>query len=66
MSNYPNENDGYRYILNAIDTFSKYTWSKSLKNKNWIEISEAFEEIIEDGVKIGHRSPNLLHTDKKL
>lgn len=66
MSNYSNENDGYKYVLNVIDTFSKYAWAKPLKKKNGIEVSKAFEEVIKDAIKIGHNSPNLLHTDKGL
>ena len=33
MSNYSNENYGYKYILNVIDTFSKFAWAKPLKIK---------------------------------
>ena len=66
MSIYEKENDGFKYMLNVIDTFSKYVWSKPLKKKNGIEVSKAFEEIIKDSIKIGHKPPNLLHTDKGL
>lgn len=33
MSNYSNKNDGYKYMLNSVDTFSKYAWSIQLKRK---------------------------------
>ena len=66
MRNYEKENDGYCYMLNVIDTFSKYVWSKPLKKKDGKCVSKAFEEIIKDALKIGHKSPNLLHTDKGL
>lgn len=66
MRNYERENDGYSYMLNVIDTFSKYVWSKPLKKKDGKNVSAAFEEIIKDAVKIGHKAPNLLHTDKGL
>ena len=33
MSIYEKENDGFKYMLNVIDTFSKYVWSKPLKKK---------------------------------
>src|SRR5436190_1965337 len=60
------EVDGYKYMLNVIDTFSKYVWSKPLKKKDGKNVSKAFEEIIFDAKKIGHKPPNLLHTDKGL
>lgn len=66
MSNYEKENDGYKYMLNVIDTFSKYVWSKPLKKKDGKNVSKSFEEIIKDALKIDHKSPNLLHTDKGL
>lgn len=66
MKNYEKENDGYKYMLNVIDTFSKYVWSKPLKKKDAKCVSIAFEQIIKDAIKIGHKSPNLLHTDKGL
>ena len=66
MRNYEKENNGYKYMLNVIDTFSKYVWSKPLKKKDGKNVAKAFEEIIKDAIKIGHKSPNLLHTDKGL
>lgn len=66
MRNYEKENNGYNYMLNVIDAFSKYVWSKPLKKKDGKNVSKSFEEIIKDAIKIGHKSPNLLHTDKGL
>lgn len=66
MKNYEKENEGYKYMLNVIDTFSKYVWSKPLKKKDGKNVSKAFEEIIKNAIQIGHKSPNLLHTDKGL
>ena len=42
------ENDGYRYLLMCIDTFSKYAWVRPLRNKTSSEVSKAFKSIIED------------------
>lgn len=66
MTNYSYQNDNYKYMLNVIDTFSKYAWSRPLKKKNLVDVTKAFEEIINDAIKIGHKSPNLLHTDEGL
>lgn len=53
-------------MLNVIDTFLKYVWSRQLKNGNGINASNAFEGLIKDLIKVGCKSPNLLHTDKRL
>lgn len=51
-------NDGYKYILNVIDTFSKYVWAVPLKTKTGIEVANAFQKIFEE------RFPKKLHVDK--
>ena len=51
MQPYSKENDGVRYLLNVIDVFSKYAWSKPLKNKTGNEVTEAFGEILKEGRK---------------
>jgi hypothetical protein len=60
MSKYSKENKGFKYILNVIDTFSKFVWCAPLKKKTAREVSEAFEDIL----KKSGRKPNLLHTDR--
>lgn len=40
------ENDGYKYILTAIDTFSKKAYAEPIKAKSAIEIVKAFEKIM--------------------
>lgn len=52
-------NSGYRYILNVIDTFSKFVWSLPLKNKSGKEVCEAFSKIFSLG-----RKPKKLQVDK--
>lgn len=66
MSQFSSENGGYKYMLNVIDTFSKYAWSEPLKTKSGIEVAKAFSTILKKAKTVNHKSPNLLHTDKGL
>lgn len=52
-------NNGYKYMLNVIDTFTKFAYIEPLKKKDGISVSQAFEKII----KKSSKSPKLLHTD---
>lgn len=53
-------NDGYKYVLLAIDIFSRYVWTVPLKTKQAAEVVKAFQTILEkDG-----RKPRYLRTDK--
>jgi hypothetical protein len=40
-----NADNGYRYILNIVDCFSKYAWSVPLKSKRTEELVEAFRTL---------------------
>ena len=42
-------NKGIKYLLCAIDLFSKYAWSFSLKDKRGITVVNAFQKIISKG-----------------
>ena len=53
-------NDGYKYILLVIDTFSKYVWLRPLKIKTGEAVAEAFIDIFETTGRI----PAKLMTDK--
>jgi hypothetical protein len=53
-------NKGYKYILNIIDTFSKYAWAVPLKNKTSEHVANAFKNIL----VTENRSPSNLQTDK--
>lgn len=64
MNRYASENDGYKYMLNIIDTFSKYAWSEPLKTKSGQEVTDAFKSIIKRAKSTDHKPPDLLHTDK--
>ena len=45
-------NKGIKYLLSAIDLFSKYTWVVPFKDKRGISIINAFEKIISEGRKL--------------
>lgn len=60
MLKFGRQNHGYNYILNVIDTFSKYCFLEPLKTKTGSEVAKAFEKII---IKSG-RQPRLLHCDR--
>src|SRR5438477_10651764 len=56
-------NDGYKWILVAIDTFSKYAWAVFVKNKSAHDMLEAFKKLLS---KASPRKPIKLQTDKGL
>ena len=56
----PENNRGYRYVLVIIDNFSKYGWTKPLKNKNAQTIKDSFENILISS----KRQPNLIESDR--
>jgi hypothetical protein len=57
MQKYAKEHDNYKYILTVIDVFSKYAWTKPLKDKSAEFVAAAFEEILKNG------APDNLMTD---
>ena len=59
VSNLAKHNDGVRYLLVAIDVFSRYLWVEPLKNKFHQTIIDALRKIFKTG-----RIPNELRTDK--
>lgn len=48
MQPYANINKGYRYILVVIDCYSKYVWTRPLKNKTATEVTNAMRDIIKE------------------
>ena len=48
-------NDGYRYILCAVDVFSRYAWCRPIKTRNLkaSDVWQAFTDIMKQGVKPG-------------
>lgn len=66
MNQYSSENNGFKYMINVIDTFSKYAFSEPLKTKSGIEVAKSFITIIKKAESVNHKPPKLLHTDKGL
>ena len=52
-------NKGMKYLLCAIDLFSKYAWIVPVKDKRGISIVDGFKKIIAEG-----RKPNKIWTDQ--
>ena len=53
-------NKGYRFLLCAIDIYSKYAWVIPLKDKKGISIVNGFQKIINDS----KRRPYKIWVDK--
>ena len=52
-------NNGYYYILNIIDTFTRYVWSFPLQNKDGKSVSDCFNSLSKQGL-----TPNKLWVDR--
>ena len=52
-------NKGIKYLLCAIDLFSKYAWVVPIKDKKGVSIVNAFKKIISKG-----RKPNKIWVDQ--
>ena len=63
---YSEENDGHVYLLNVIDTFSKFALALPIKMKDGMTVSKSFQKIIISAESQNHKPPNLFHTDKGL
>lgn len=48
MQPYAETNNGYRYILIVIDCYSKYVWTRPLKNKTGSVVTNAMDGIIRE------------------
>ena len=53
-------NKGIRFLLRAIDIFSKYAWVVPLKDQKCISIVKAFQSIL----KQSNKKPNNIWVDK--
>ena len=53
-------NKGIRFLLCAIDIFSKYAWVVPLEDKKGVSIATAFQSIL----KQSNRKPNKIWVDK--
>ena len=52
-------NDGFRYVLVAIDVFSRHAWATPIKSKGGRDVTEAFQSITQQ-----EREPYCIQTDK--
>ena len=60
-------NKGIKYLLCAIDLFSKYAWVVPIKDKKRVSIANAFKKIISGGREAeskGRRKPNKIWVDQ--
>ncbi|KAJ8913491.1 hypothetical protein NQ315_002642 [Exocentrus adspersus] len=48
MQPYAKSNRGHRYILVVIDCYSKYVWTRAVKNKTASEVAKAMRGILND------------------
>ncbi|KAK7604357.1 hypothetical protein V9T40_005543 [Parthenolecanium corni] len=60
LDKYKKENNGQKYLLVVIDTFSKYLFAEPLKDKSGVIVATAFKNIL----KKSKRTPKLLHVDR--
>jgi hypothetical protein len=60
IPSFTDENDGYRYILNVVDVFSRYAFAVPLQTENADDVTEAFQKIFKDGGK----TPHMLWVDR--
>lgn len=59
MKDLDSDNDGYKYVLVAIDVFSRFAWCVPTKSKAAKDILTALEMLL-----AGPRTPNVIRTDK--
>lgn len=58
MSTYKSENDGYSFILVAVDVLSHFAWTRPLKTKTGTEVGQAFRSIFQS------RVPDTIRSDR--
>jgi hypothetical protein len=61
MSFLTSHNSGYKYLLNAIDAFSKYAYSVPIRSRTAEAVVSAFRSIL---ARTGGRRPLVVRTDK--
>ena len=59
MQSLSRHNKGFKYLLFAIDLFSKYAWVIPIKDKKVTSIVDAFKKIVSKG-----RKPNKIWVDQ--
>ncbi|KAI5152069.1 hypothetical protein ENBRE01_2546, partial [Enteropsectra breve] len=58
MRKYEAQNDGYKWILNIIDSYSKFVWSFKMYTKSSEDYVEVFESLF-----LTEGCPKILHCD---
>ena len=53
------QNDGYRYVLVAVDVFSRFAYCQPIQSKSGSSMKEALQRIL-----TGPRKPNMVRTDR--
>ena len=48
-------NKGFRFLLCAIDIYSKYAWVVPLKDKKCVSIVNAFQKILKESARKPHK-----------
>jgi hypothetical protein len=64
VSSHSTENDGIKFLLTAIDVFSRYAWAIPIKNKTGLEVSRGLEIILKDFTTKNKHAYHRLQTDK--
>lgn len=57
MQKYSKFNNGFKYILTCIDTFSKYAWAQPIKSKSAENVSQAILKILNNN--LGRKPKNI-------
>jgi hypothetical protein len=52
MQEWSEDNEGFRYMLNIVDVFSKFAWSIPLKDKKGLTVLNAFKQIVKKSGRI--------------
>ena len=60
MESLSSKNENVKYLLYAIDYFTKYAWVKTLKDKNGKPVLNVFIDILNEP----NRKPNTLQVDQ--
>jgi len=59
MKDLADDNDGFKYVLVAIDIFSRYAWCVPVRSKSGRDVADGFARLLS-----GPRRPNVIRTDK--
>ena len=59
VSKYAKHNDGVKFLLTAIDCFSRYAYVRPLRKKDGVEVTRAFTDILNQG-----RVPRYVQSDR--